>query len=204
MFFSFEGLDGAGKSTQMQRFCAWLTQQGHEVVTCRDPGSTELGEALRRLLLERSSMQINRRSEMLMYMAARAQLVEEVIRPALAAHKFVVCDRYLLANIVYQGHAGGLDPAEIRAVGQVATAKIMPDITFVFNVPVEVALARMNRTLDRMESQGTDYLQRVREGFLTEAPVYPARVEVIDATCTVEQIFAELCRLAAPLLPTVR
>ena len=201
MFFSFDGLDGAGKSTQMDRFCAWLAERGQEVVVCRDPGSTDLGEALRRLLLERSSLAIGRRSEMFMYMAARAQLVEEVIRPALAAGKTVVSDRYLLANIVYQGHAGGIDPAEIRAVGKVAIAGLLPELTFVFDVPLEIALSRMNRTLDRMESQGEEYLEQVRQGFLREATIYPARVEVIDATRNIETIFADLCRLAQPLLP---
>ena len=201
MFFSFDGLDGAGKSTQMDRFCAWLAERGQEVVVCRDPGSTDLGEALRRLLLERSSLAIGRRSEMFMYMAARAQLVEEVIRPALAAGKTVVSDRYLLANIVYQGHAGGIDPAEIRAVGKVAIAGLLPELTFVFDVPLEIALSRMNRTLDRMESQGEEYLEQVRQGFLHEATIYPARVEVIDATRNIETIFADLCRLAQPLLP---
>ena len=108
MFFSIDGGDGTGKSTQIERFCAWLESLGREVVTCRDPGSTPLGEAVRELLLNRHDLSIHRRSEMLLYMAARAQLVEEVIRPALDEGKTVVSDRYLLANVVYQGHAGGL------------------------------------------------------------------------------------------------
>ena len=191
MFVSFDGLDGAGKSTQMNRFCEWLRAQGHDPLTCRDPGSTELGEALRSLLLERSTLKIDRRSEMLMYMAARSQLVEEVIRPALAAGKTVVSDRFLLANMVYQGHAGGLNPAEIRAVGEIATAGLLPQLTFVFDIPVATALARMNRPLDRMESQGVEYLERVRAGFLLEAKHYSARVEIINAARDVETIFRE-------------
>src|SRR6186713_2549405 len=127
MFFSFDGVDGAGKSTQMERFCLWLRQQGHEFVTCRDPGSTQLGERLRSILLEKSATPIDRRAEMLLYMASRAQLVEEVIRPALAAGKTVVCDRFLLANVVYQGHAGGLDVSSLWQVGAVATDGLSPD-----------------------------------------------------------------------------
>jgi dTMP kinase len=200
MFFSFDGVDGAGKSTQMERFCLWLTQQGREFITCRDPGSTQLGERLRAILLEKSSTPIARRSEMLLYMAARAQLVEEVIRPALAAGKMVVCDRFLLANIVYQGHAGGLDPAEIRRVGEVAVAGLMPDLTFVFDVPVEVALRRMSRELDRMESQGTTFLERVRSGFLAELPEYPARTVLIDASGEMDDVQANVRQHAAAFL----
>lgn len=196
MFFSFDGVDGAGKSTQMERFCLWLRQQGHDFVTCRDPGSTQLGERLRSILLEKSTTAINRRTEMLLYMASRAQLVEEVIRTALVAGKSVVCDRYLLANIVYQGHAGGLDPAEIRRVGEVAVAGLMPDLTFVFDVPVPVALKRMSRELDRMESQGIEFFERVRQGFLEEVRHYPAATVVIDASGDMDAIHREVCQHA--------
>lgn len=202
MFFSFDGVDGAGKSTQMERFCLWLRQQGRDFVTCRDPGSTQLGERLRSILLEKSTTPIDRRAEMLLYMASRAQLVEEVIRPALTAGKSVVCDRYLLANIVYQGHAGGLDPADIRKVGEVTVGGLMPDLTFVFDVPIELALTRMNRELDRMESQGIDYLHRVRAGFLTEMATYPARIVVIDARGDMDSIQREVQKHANQLLST--
>lgn len=200
MFFSFDGVDGAGKSTQMERFCLWLRQQGHEFVTCRDPGSTQLGERLRSILLEKSSTPISRRSEMLLYMASRAQLVEEVIRPALASEKVVVCDRYLLANTVYQGYAGGLEPAEIRKVGEVAVAGLMPDLTFVFDVPIAIALKRMNRELDRMESQGLDFMQRVRDGFLIEARHYSAPTVIVDASGEADVIQFEVQEHAGRLL----
>src|SRR5687768_12168510 len=110
MFFSFDGVDGVGKSTQIRLLVDALSERGHEVVTCRDPGGTPLGEKLRGLLLDHHDTPIHRRSEMLLYMASRAALVEDVIRPALAAGKIVVSDRYLLANVVYQGYAGGLAP----------------------------------------------------------------------------------------------
>src|SRR3990172_436367 len=126
MFFSFDGIDGVGKTTQMERFCDYLRQRGAEVVTCRDPGSTPLGERIRDILLHSDAQTpIGRRSEMLLYMAARAQLVDEVIRPALADGKTVVSDRYLLANLVYQGYAGGIDVEAIRRVGTVAVDGIL-------------------------------------------------------------------------------
>jgi dTMP kinase len=193
MFISIDGGDGTGKSTQIKLLCDWLVQQGREVVTCRDPGSTALGEAVRELLLHRHDLQIDRRSEMLLYMAARAQMVEEVIRPALAAGKTVVCDRFLLANVVYQGYGGGLDTATLWQVGRVATGGLTPDLTIVLDVPPEVAAARMARPLDRMELQGAAFHARVREGFLAEAKKMENAV-VISAVESIEEVQAEIRR----------
>src|ERR1044071_449297 len=130
MFVSFDGVDGAGKSTQIGMLADWLRASGRQVVTCRDPGSTQLGERLRSLLLDHHTTPIHRRSEMLLYMAARAQLVEEVIRPALAAGKIVISDRFLLANVVYQAHAGGLAADDVWRVGEVTVAGVMPRLVF--------------------------------------------------------------------------
>jgi len=109
MFFVFDGVDGSGKTTQLNLFADWLGQQGHDVVTCKDPGTTELGERLREILLHQSETPIHIRSEMMMFTTARTQLVEQIIRPALDAGKSVVLDRYVLSTVVYQGHAGDLD-----------------------------------------------------------------------------------------------
>ncbi len=144
-------------------------RHGLDVVVCRDPGSTPLGEVVRGILLDRHDLHINRRSEMLLYMAARAQMVEQVIRPALERGQLVLSDRFLLANVVYQGYGGGLDVATIWDVGRIATGGLMPDLTIVLDVPFEVAAARIARPLDRMEKQGSEFHARVREGFLTEA-----------------------------------
>jgi dTMP kinase len=200
LFFSFDGIDGAGKSTQQTKFVAWLKQQGRDVVECRDPGSTPLGERLRSLLLERSHLAISPASEMFLYMAARAQLVQEVIRPALEQGKTVVCDRFLLANIVYQGHAGGLDPAAVRATGQLATGGCLPQLTFLCDVPVPVAWQRLNRELDRMEARGQVYMEQVRQGFLEEVKHYPTRVEIVDSLQSPEAMFAQIVQIAEPLL----
>lgn len=172
----------------MQLFCQWLRDAGRDVLSCRDPGSTPLGEAIRRLLLDRGDAPMHRRSEMLLYMAARTQMVEEVIRPALAAGRTVVSDRFLLANIVYQGHAGGLDVDIIRRVGEVATDGIQPDVTFLLDMPAKAAGQRIQRELDRMESQGTDFLERVRQGFLAEATLHPDRIVVIPADGDIDSV----------------
>jgi dTMP kinase len=181
MFLSFDGVDGAGKSTQIRLLADWLRARGNEVIECRDPGSTPLGEKLRAILLDRHDMPIHRRSEMLLYMAARAQLVEEVVRPALDAGKWVLSDRFLLANVVYQAHAGGLDPGDVWQVGAVTVGGVMPRLAIVLDMPAEQAAARIQREHDRMEAQGLAYLERVRQGFLIEAARRSNEIVVIPA-----------------------
>lgn len=195
MFLSIDGGDGTGKSTQLDLLANWLRQHSHDLVTCRDPGSTPLGEAVRNILLDRHDLHIHRRSEMLLYMAARTQMVEEIIRPALEQGKTVLCDRYLLANVVYQGYAGGLDVATLWEVGRVATDGLMPDLTIVLDVPADVAAARMTRPLDRMELQGAAFHARVREGFLAEAARSPDKIVVVSAVGSIEQVQADIRKI---------
>ena len=166
MFICFDGIDGTGKSTQIELLTSWLAQQGLESITCRDPGSTAVGESLREIVLQGHDLDIHRTTEMFLYMTARAQLVEEVIKPAIASDKVVVSDRFLLANVVYQGHAGGLDPDSIWQVGHVATSGMHPNITIVLDLDVQTAASRINRELDRIEAQGIEYMDQVRRGFL--------------------------------------
>lgn len=199
MFFSFDGVDGAGKSTQIALFADWLRAKGYNVVECRDPGSTPLGERLRDILLSHHGMPIDRRSEMLLYMAARAQLVEEVIRPALEAGKAVISDRFLLANVVYQAYAGGLAIEDVWRVGAVAVNGVMPRLTFLLDLSPEAAAKRMNRELDRIEAQGSEFQQRVRDGFLTEA-AKRNDVVVIDASREPEVVHRDVLVAAERVL----
>jgi dTMP kinase len=194
MFLSIDGGDGAGKSTQVELLCGWLREGGHDVLACRDPGTTRLGEAVRGILLDQHDLHIDRRSEMLLYMAARSQMVEEVIRPALAQGNTVVSDRYLLANVVYQGYGGGLDVATLWEVGRIATAGLMPDLTIVLDVPADVAAVRMSGPLDRMEKQGDAFHARVREGFLAEAAKAPEKIVVVSAAGSIDEVQAEIRR----------
>ncbi|QDU96867.1 dTMP kinase [Lignipirellula cremea] len=202
MFISFDGVDGAGKSTQIQLCREWLESSGRQVLVCRDPGSTQLGESLRAIVLESRQTLIARRAEMLLFMAARAQLVEEVIRPALAAGQTVLSDRFLLANVVYQGHAGGLDPQAIRRVGEVAIDNVRPDYTLVLDIDPQHASTRFEREPDRMEAQGLSYLQQVRAGFLREA-ADDSTITVIDASGSIEQVSRSVQAVLAPLLKSV-
>ncbi|WP_425614301.1 dTMP kinase [Anatilimnocola sp. NA78] len=192
MFISFDGVDGAGKSTQVKLLREWLLARGKQVVTCRDPGSTSLGEKLREVLLSHHDVAIDRRSEMLLYMAARAQLVEEVIRPALARGEWVLSDRYLLANVVYQAHAGGMNIEEVWQTGRVATGGLMPNLTIVLDMPAAAARARQGRPPDRMEAQGLEFLEKVRQGFLTEAAAARLPIVVFAADRTPELIHADV------------
>jgi dTMP kinase len=200
MFFSFDGIDGTGKSTQMALFADLLRQSGQDVLSCRDPGGTQLGERLREILLHKADIPLSARSEMLLYMASRAQLVDQVIRPALSEGRVVVSDRYLLANVVYQGYAGGLDVEALWQVGAVAIGGVQPDVTFVLDMPVEAAAGRIGRQPDRMESRGLDFMDRVRRGYLAEAVRRPDIV-VVDADRDIPLVQAEIHEIARSRWP---
>ena len=181
-FVVLEGPDGGGKTTQAARLVDWLRAEGREVVASREPGGTALGERLRSLVKDGSGLAIGMKAEMLLFMASRAQLVEEVIRPAMARGAVVVSDRFLLSNVVYQGYAGGLGVEELWQVGLAATGGLLPDLTLVVDVPPEVALERVGPPRDRIEDRGEDYRARVREGFLRAAAEPRSPTVVIDGS----------------------
>ncbi|MEI8227601.1 MAG: dTMP kinase [Planctomycetota bacterium] len=187
-FLALEGIDGAGKSSQIAALAAWLGRQGREVVTCRDPGSTAAGDAIRGILLDRHEIHLAATAEMFLYMAARAQLVGEVIRPALDRGAWVVSDRYVLSNIVYQGHAGGLDPDMIRGVAEVATGGLMPDLVLVLDVDLETAARRLDRPLDKLENRGDGFRRRLHDGYHAEAARSPDRIRLVDATGGIDDV----------------
>ena len=201
-FLVLDGPDGGGKTTQAARLADWLRARGLDVVTCRDPGGTALGNRLRSILTDRDSIAIALGAEMLLFMASRAQMIEEVIRPALEAGRVVVCDRFTLATIVYQGHAGGLDPAAIARVGEVATGGMFPDLTIILDVAPELARARLGAARDRIEDRPATYHDRVRHGYLEAArgipgrgnppSFYPAPVVLIDASADSDTVFEQI------------
>jgi len=203
-FIVLEGIDGAGKSSQVEPLIAWLRGLGHDVTTCRDPGATAAGDAIRAILLDRHDLQLAPTAEMLLYMAARAQLVNEVILPSLARGEWVVSDRYLLANVVYQGHAGGLDPDTIRQVGAVATGGLEPDLVLLLDVDLETAARRLARPLDKLENRGDEYRGRLRAGYLAEASRRPDRIAVVDATGDPATVQANLRAAVEHRFPELR
>jgi len=199
-FIVLEGIDGAGKSSQVAALVEWLGQRGCRVTTCRDPGATAAGDAIREILLDRHDLQLTATAEMLLYMAARAQLVAEVIEPALARGEWVVSDRYLLSNVVYQGHAGGLDPEAIQTVGRVATAGRLPDLVIVLDIDLATVAARLDRPLDKLESRGDGYRQRLRDGYRREAAAADT-IAVVDAAGPPAEVAAAIRRSLAERFP---
>jgi dTMP kinase len=193
VFISLDGLDGTGKSTQCRLLADWLSGRGREVTLCADPGSTPIGQEIRELLLHRRHEMVPA-CEAFLFMASRAQLTAEVIQPALAAGRDVVTDRYLLSNIVYQGHAGGLPADRLWEIGRLATGGLEPDLSLLLDLPVEAAFRRRVGTADRVESRDSDYHARVRSGFLLEARRQPDRICVIDAGKSIEEVHEQICR----------
>jgi dTMP kinase len=186
-FISLDGLDGTGKSTQCCLLADWLHAGGYAVTTCIDPGGTPLGAQLRSLVLHHRP-EIDRMCEAMLFMASRAQLLAEAIRPALATGNIVLSDRFLLANIVYQGHAGGLDVERLWEVGRFAAGGLEPDLTIVLDLPPEQAAQRRGRPADRIEKRDVEYHARLRQGFLAEARRRPDRIRVVDAAPPIEVV----------------
>lgn len=188
MFIVFDGIDGAGKTTQIELTRSWLASQGVEIETVYDPGSTQLGLKLREVLLGRHQLAIAPVAETLLFIAARAQLVAEKILPSLDQGRIVLCDRFVYSTVVYQGHAVGVDLDQIRQANAMATRGLRADLTFFFDLPPEVAMARIGEQIDRMESRGMAYFEKVRRGFLAEAQRDPTGIHVLDATASPSEI----------------
>ena len=169
MFITFEGIDSSGKSTQCKLLEKYLTEKGHEVLLLREPGGTRISEKIRDILLDHSSNGIVPLAEFLLYSAARAQLVQEVIKPALAEGKIVICDRFADSSTAYQGQARGLGIDKVESINTIATGDLKPDLTFFIDIPVTESLIRLKvagKLQDRMESQSGEFFEAVREGYL--------------------------------------
>lgn len=199
-FIVIDGPDGAGKSTQMQRLALTAKQEGLEVCQVRDPGGTDIGEQIRTLLLDPDNDAMDVRSEMLLYMASRAQLAAERIRPALKRNAFVLGDRFISSTLAYQGTAGGLEPDDILSIGQFAVGDCWPDLIVIFDVDAQTASKRLNPLLDRMELKGEQYHQRVRQGYLQQAEDHPDKYLVIDASPDATDVYKTLCQRLAERL----
>lgn len=203
MFMSIEGIEGCGKTTLTQALAERLREQGRAVVTLREPGGTQLGDAVRALFLD-GALSIDPRAELMLVNASRAQLVREVIRPLCERGTAdILCDRYVDSTLAYQGYGRGLDLAEVRQVCEVATGGLLPDLTFVLDLDVATSAWRLRtrgQAIDRMESQDAVFHERVRQGFLSLARAQTERVLVLDATLDV----AVLCDLALTALDMKR
>lgn len=193
-FIVFDGPDGSGKSTQFRRFCAAAEQTGITVCDVREPGGTSVGERIRAILLDPIHNEMSLRCEMMLYMASRAQLVEERIRPALARGELVVADRYVSSTLAYQGAAGGLPYSEILAVANAACGDAIPDLIVIFDVDEATAATRLNPLLDRMEQKGAEFHAKVRQGYLKQVREHPDQYATVDASKDADSVTADLFR----------
>lgn len=191
VFITFEGGDGSGKSTQIQRVRDWFESLGLPVVVTREPGGTELGTEIRRLV-QNGPEDVDPRSEALLYAADRAYHVATVIRPALARGEVVLADRYIDSSLAYQGAARSLGVEEIRSLSVWATRGLNPDLTFLLDLPPEVGARRREDAPDRLERESMDFHERVRHEYLRLADAEPERIVVIDAVGTPDEVFSEI------------
>ncbi|RFC50083.1 MAG: dTMP kinase [Verrucomicrobia bacterium] len=192
-FISFEGSEGSGKSTQVSRLAAHLQQTGREVISTREPGGTEIGEQIRNIIVHNSKGdEMCAETELLLFTAARAQVVREVIAPALVRGAVVLSDRFLDSSTVYQGIGRNLAADPVSRINHFAVGNVMPDLTIVIDVPTEVGLARIRQRAsdlpDRMERENIDFYKKIREGYLLLAAGMPDRVVVIDGTLSQDVI----------------
>ncbi len=189
-FITFEGSEGSGKSTQAHLVYEYLKRKKKPVLFIREPGGVKISEAIRRLLLDVKNKGMSKECETLLYMAARSQLVHEVLRPALKSDKIVLCDRFLDSTIAYQGYAYGVDIPLIQTLGQFATQNTKPDLTFLFDIDTRKGLSRKGGVKDRIELRSVAYHRRVRRGYLQLAKQEPRRIKVVKVNKSKKEIFA--------------
>lgn len=194
LFITFEGPDGAGKTTQVQRFVDQLKHQGFDVLMTREPGGTPISDKIRELILTPEHQEMDDITEVLLYAASRSQHVHEKVIPALKSGKIVVCDRFVDASIAYQGYGLGISVDEVKQINRFATSGLVPDRTYLLDVPVAEGKTRLlaRSGLDRIEQKGEAYHERVRDGFRQLAEQHPERIRVINAFRSIDTIAEEI------------
>ena len=199
-FISFEGGDGSGKSTQIQILREFLEERGYDVILTREPGGTPISEKIRSIILDKANSEMDDMTEALLYAAARAQLVSQIIRPALEEGKVVICDRFVDSSMAYQAYARGLGDS-VKTINAFAVGDCMPDLTILLKVNPQVGSSRIgNRERDRIELASIDFHKKVYEGYLQLEKLYPERIVGIDAADTIENISGIISERIAGLL----
>lgn len=199
---SFEGGDGSGKSTQLKLLADYLSSRGRACVCTREPGGTNLGKLIRKVLLEVGDEKISSQTEIFLYLADRAQHVQQVIQPALASGKIVLCDRFTDSTLAYQGYGRGADLRVLRQMNLIASGGIVPELTLLLNCPVELGLSRtaqrmeeqraMQSREDRFEREQVEFHERVRQGFQELARAEPERIHVLDASRSIREVHEQI------------
>ncbi len=196
IFITFEGPEGSGKTTHSRLLCGFLRKKGYKVLHTREPGGVLISEKIRKILLDPKNKGMDVACEMLLYMAARAQIVKEKILPGLKQGKIVVCDRFTDATLAYQGYAGGMDLKVIDNIAGVVTKGLKPDITFLLDIEAGAGLLRAGRSKDRMERKSILYHNEVRNGYLSIARKEPKRVRVLSSTGEINRTQEEIRKAA--------
>ncbi|MDX1707288.1 MAG: dTMP kinase [Desulfobacterales bacterium] len=209
MFITLEGIEGSGKTTQIDRLARFIAERGYECVTTRQPGGTVIGENIRSILLNPENHAMSPMTELLLYLADRAQHINEMIRPVLAAGKTLICDRYFDATVVYQGFARGLSVELLLELHRILFDNLKPDITFLLDLPPQLGLERAWQQLNsgqrqghesRFENEALAFHEKVRNGYLEMAQLEPQRFHIIDAARSPDQVFAGMSNILAPFL----
>jgi len=189
MFITFEGIDGCGKTTQVELLKSYFEKSGNEVISIREPGSTNISEQIRKILLNPENKELSSESEALLFASARAQIVEEVIKPSLEKNIIVICDRFIDSTIAYQGFGRGMEIEYLNKINSFATQNILPEYTFFIDISIEESQNRLSSAnLDRMESIGSEFFENVRKGFVNLSDKYPDRIYKIDGELPINKI----------------
>lgn len=188
LFITFEGLDGCGKTTQIELLKRRLESDGYRVVLTREPGGTKISEQIRDIILDVDNGEMSYVCEMMLYAAARAQLVKEVIRPAMEDNAIVLCDRFVDSSYVYQGIARGIGIDVVRKINEIALSGVCPDATIFFNISPEESKKRRLGDADRIEREKIEFHRKVYQGYLDIARMFPERIHLIDASHSIEEV----------------
>lgn len=200
IFIVMDGTEGCGKSTQSRILSTRLQELGRDVVHVRDPGTTRIGEQIRTLLLDPANKEMAMRTEMLLYMSARAQMMAEIITPALDRDAIVICDRFVSSTLAYQLGGDGLTAQQISNVADIAISRRWPDLTILLDLTVEQSLARVKRAKDRIEQRPMEYHEQVRRNYLQQARENPSGYRVLNADRTPDEVSADVWRVVSALL----
>lgn len=202
LFITIEGLDGAGKTTQIGFVKEFMVNQGYEVIITREPGGTSIGEKIRKIVLDRDNGEMSSKTEALLYAASRSQHVSEVIEPALRKGIVVICDRFVDSSLVYQGAGRALGYESIRIINEFATNHLEPDLTILFDIPPEVTIERLktSRQSDRLEQEEIHFHYKVYNEYIALSNKFPNRIKIVNAKNTIEQIKKDIEEIIKKLL----
>ena len=202
-FITIEGCEGSGKTSIIKQICSYFEEEGIKYLSTREPGGSLISEQIRNVILNVENTKMDYMTEALLYAASRRQHLEEIVKPALREGKIVICDRYLDSSLAYQGYARGIGIEEVYNINMYATSGFLPDLTIYIDIPVEVGLSRIkdnNRDVNRLDLEKVSFHNKVREGYLKIAAMYPERIKVVDGNGTRDEVFERVKKVLKEIL----